>query len=130
LEKEEIVAFFINEPPTLERRQFRRLKISSPISYRFFNTEKYQQSITCDISEGGVSFTSDGEIPIGTYLYFHVQLTKRPQPFYGIAKIAWASKEPYGGKYRIGIEFVETGSISKADIYSAIQENRSPAYNS
>lgn len=126
------MAFFIDqkEKQGSERRLFRRIKTSSPIEYKFLNTEKFQQTVTCDISEGGVSFTVDGPVPVGTHLHFQVNLRNRPQPIYGIAKIVWSSKEPYSSKYRIGLEFTEVGSISKADICSIIQENKAGCYNS
>lgn len=113
-----------------EHRQFRRIKISSPIEYKFFNTERFQQSVTCDISEGGISFIADGFIPNGTYIYFQAILRTRPQPLYGIARIAWCSKEPYEEKYKVGLEFTEAGTISREDITSLIQENKTPSYNS
>jgi len=123
------VAFFINDQGN-ERRQFRRIKTSSPIEYRFLNSGRFTNSVTCDISEGGISFIVDGPVPIGTHLHFEVKLKNRPQPIYGIAKITWATKEPYSSRYRIGLEFTEIGSISKADIATFIQENKVPCYNS
>jgi c-di-GMP-binding flagellar brake protein YcgR len=124
------VAFFIDEKQGAERRQFRRIKTSSSIEYRFFNCERFQQSVTCDISEGGVSFIVDGPVPIGTHLYFQVKLKNKPQPIYGIAKIVWTTKEPYSEKHRLGLEFTEVGTISKADICNLIQENKYACYNS
>ena len=123
------MAFFINDQGN-ERRQFRRIKTSSPIEYRFLNSGRFTNSVTCDISEGGISFIVDGPVPIGTHLHFEVKLKNRPQPIYGIAKITWSTKEPYSSRYRIGLEFTEIGSISKADIATFIQENKVPCYNS
>jgi len=123
------VAFFIKEPGS-ERRQFRRIKTSSPIEYRFLNSSRFTNSVTCDISEGGVSFIVDGPVPVGTHLHFEVKLKNRPQPIYGIARITWAAKEPYSPRYRIGLEFTEVGSISKADIRTFIQENKVPCFSS
>ena len=105
------MAFFINDRGS-ERRQFRRIKTSSPIEYRFINSGRFTNSVTCDISEGGISFIVDGPVPIGTHLHFQVILRNRPQPIY----ISWATKEPYSSRYRIGLEFT--------------QENKVPCYNS
>lgn len=128
------VAIFLdrvfNEPQGAERRRFQRLKANCPVDYRFFNAERYQQSVTCDISEGGISFLVDGPVSIGTHIYFEARLKNRPQSLYGIARVAWSSREPYSEKYKVGLEFVEAGSISKADITSFIEQNRIACYNS
>ena len=86
--------------------------------------------MTCDISEGGVCFLVDGPVPLGTYLYFRVKLKSRPQAIFGIARIAWAAQEPYSTQFRVGLEFTEVGTISRADICALIQEQRSSCYNS
>jgi hypothetical protein len=99
-----------------ERRRFRRLKINCPVEYRFFNGSRYNQSVTCDIGEGGVSFLVDGPIDIGSHIYFHAKLKNRPQEFYGIARVQWSAQEPYSEKFKVGLEFVETGSILRSDI--------------
>ncbi len=124
------MAFFIDRNTLEERRQFRRIRAHSPVEYKFLNSDKFKNSVTCDISEGGVSFTVDGPVPIGTHLYFQVQLRKRPQPICATAKVVWANKEPYSQQYRVGLEFIEVGSISSADIRSMIEESKCAAYNS
>ncbi len=124
------MAFLIEDKPFLERRQFRRIRVSSPIEYKFFNSGYFQQTVTCDISEGGISFLTDGLIPIGTHLYFQARLKNRPQALYGIARVTWCTKQPYEEKFKVGLEFTETGSISKADIALFIEENKIPCYNS
>ncbi len=124
------MAFSITEKHDAERREFRRIKTSSPIEYRFLNSERFSNSVTCDISEGGISFITDGAVPLGTHLYFEAKLRNRPQAIYGIAKIVWSTKVPYSEKHRIGLEFTEVGSISKADITAFIQENKVSCYNS
>jgi len=113
-----------------ERRRFRRLKANCPVEYRFFNADRYQQSVTCDIGEGGVSFLVDGPVNIGSHIYFHARLNNRPQGFYGIARICWSAREPYSERYRVGMEFVEAGSISRADVTSFIEANKVPCYSS
>ena len=124
------MANFLNGDRTEDRRQFRRIKINSPIEYKFLNSQKFRQTVSCDISEGGISFMVDSFVPVGTYLYFHVRLRNRPQPLYGIARIVWSSKEPYSEKYRVGLEFTEVGSISRQDIYTIIEENKAGCFSS
>ncbi|QAT17443.1 hypothetical protein BU251_06805 [Candidatus Velamenicoccus archaeovorus] len=133
--KEVIVADLFNRVADMEnaweeRRRFRRLKVNCPVEYRFFNGNRYSQSITCDISEGGVSFLVDGPIDIGSHIYFHARLKNKPQELYGIARVQWSAQEPYSEKYKVGLEFVETGSILRPDISSFIQENKLPCYSS
>lgn len=124
------VAFFIDDKQNAERREFRRIKVSSPIEYKFLNSERFVNSVTCDISEGGISFIVDGPVPIGTHLYFRARFRNRPQAIYGIARIAWSAKIPYSQQYKVGLEFREIGSISKADIVTFIQENKTPCFSS
>lgn len=113
-----------------DRRRFRRLKAQFPIDYRFFNSQRYNQSVTCDIGEGGICFLSDGPVDLGAYIYFQANLKNRPQPLYGIARVAWSRKEPYSEKFRVGLEFIEAGSVNKADISSFIEQNKLSCYSS
>jgi c-di-GMP-binding flagellar brake protein YcgR len=124
------VAFFINDRFPEDMRRFKRIKISSPIEYRFLNDNRYQNTLICDISEGGICFLADGPVPLGAYVYFRVKLKNRPQPIFGIARIVWAAQEPYSMQHRVGLEFTEIGSISKADICTLIQEQKSSCYSS
>lgn len=128
------MASFLNrvfqEPQGAERRRFQRLKVNCPVDYRFFNGTRYQQTVTCDVSEGGISFLVDGAVSIGTHIYFEARLKNRPQSLYGIARVVWSSREPYSDKYKVGLEFVEAGSISKADITSFIEQNRISCFSS
>lgn len=124
------MAVFFDKTREEERRRFRRLKTSLPVEYRFFDSDRFRQSVTCDISEGGVSFLMDGPAPTGAHLFFYVRLRHKPQPLYGIAKIAWSAPVPYSQKYKVGLEFIETGSISKNDVTMQIKENKVPCYSS
>ena len=112
-----------------ERRRFHRLKVNCPVEYRFFNGERYQQSVTCDSSEGGVSFLVDSRIEVGAHIYFHAKIRNRPQSLYGIARVAWSAQVPYSSKYKVGLEFVEAGSICREDVTSFIEENKLPCYS-
>jgi c-di-GMP-binding flagellar brake protein YcgR len=120
----------MDENPGMERRRFRRVRCLSPVEYRFVNDDKYHYGVTCDISEGGVSFKVDGSVPIGTHLYFRVKLRNRPQAILGIARVAWSAPEPYSEQYRLGLEFIEVNSVNKEDISTYIQENKSSFYSS
>lgn len=113
-----------------ERRRFPRLKIKCPVEFRFFDGNRYRQSVTCDISEGGVCFLTDGTVDAGTHVYFRAKLQNRPEGFCGIARACWSSPGPYSEKYRVGLEFVEAGSIRRTDISSFIEENKLSRHSS
>ena len=120
------MAFSLNTTPFDERRRWTRLRAYAPIKYRFLKEDRFECSITCDISEGGVGLLIDEPLPCGICLYFQIKLHDRPQPAYGIARVAWTAKDLYSEKYRAGLEFIEISSDSRMSIADFIKNTNPP----
>ena len=123
---EDDVAFSLDTTPVDERRRWPRLRAYAPVKYRFLKEDRFSCGITCDISEGGAGLLVDDPLPCGACLYFQIKLHNRPQPAYGIARVAWTSKDTYSEKYRAGLEFIEISTDSRSEIVSFVKNGAPP----
>lgn len=123
------MVFSLDTTPIDERRRWPRLRVYSPVKYRFLQEERFQCCITCDISEGGAGLLMDSPVPRGTCLYFQIKLHDLPNPASGIARVVWTAKDTYSEKYRAGLEFLEISRTSRCEIADFVQKNVPPAKN-
>ncbi|MGE5280220.1 MAG: PilZ domain-containing protein [Deltaproteobacteria bacterium] len=117
------MAFSFDARSPEDRRRWPRLRTYAPVKYRFLKEDRFLCCITSDISEGGVGLLVDDPLPCGACLYFQLKLRNAPQPAYGIARVAWTSKDPFSKKYRAGLEFIEINSGSRTEIASFVHDN-------
>ena len=93
------------ETEAKEKRHFPRLNLKIPLRYQPRGTPKFNNSISNDISIGGLSFVDDGFIAPNTLLGLEINLlSKILNP---VGRIIWSSPLPHSNKYHSGIEFVE-----------------------
>jgi len=123
------VAFALETTPIEERRRWPRLRVYSPVKYRFLKEDRFQCCITCDLSEGGAGLLLESPLPRGTCLYFQIRLHDLPNPASGIARVTWTSKDVYSQRYRAGVEFLEVSNGSRSDIADFVQKNIPPVMN-
>ena len=123
------MVFSLDTTPIEERRRWPRLRVYSPVKYRFLKEERFQCCITCDISEGGAGLLLDNPLPRGTCLYFQIKLHDMPHPASGIARVVWASKDAFSEKYRAGLEFLEISGASRNEISVFVEKNIPPSKN-
>ena len=86
------------------RRKFIRHTVGVPLIVRPVDggsAARARQSV--NVSEGGLSFVSEDEIPIGTII--EVRLPDVDPPFEAEARVAWAFPEKDG--WCIGVQFLE-----------------------
>ncbi len=63
---------------------------------------------TSDISEGGISFKIDQEIPIETVIEMRIEMKSPPTTFIHQGKVRWVREvDPIHG-FQIGVEFTST----------------------
>jgi hypothetical protein len=63
---------------------------------------------TADISEGGIAFRIDREIPIQTAIEMRIELKSPPTTFIHQGKVRWVREiDPING-FHIGVEFTST----------------------
>lgn len=92
-------------PGTEEKRRFPRVKLKASLCYKIRGTAECNNSVTDDISLGGVGFINHNFIPPETSVGLEINiLSKMLNP---IGKIAWSQPLPHSNRYRVGVEFLE-----------------------
>ena len=95
-----------------EKRKFPRLGESWDVDYSTIRTTEFKKnpidSLTVNISGGGVCFEAKEEIPKGTMLAVELRSAEFQSSIMALAKTIWC-KEKDIGKYDVGVEFWWTG---------------------
>lgn len=88
-----------------EKRKTPRVALRAPICFWAKGTHAFNNTISYDISLGGIGCISDNFIapqtPVVLEISFFSFLLK------AIGKISWASPLPHSDRYRLGMEFLE-----------------------
>lgn len=90
--------------PSASRRKFIRHTVGVPLSVRRVGGSAARARQSVNVSEGGLSFLSEDEIPLGTVV--EVRISEVDPPFEAQARVAWLSREDDGG-WCIGVQFLE-----------------------
>ncbi|MEK6727519.1 MAG: PilZ domain-containing protein [Candidatus Omnitrophota bacterium] len=88
-----------------EKRNFTRFGLRTPVRYQIRGQPQFDNTISNDISLGGISFTSNGFIPLQTPVMLEVNILSKVLK--AIGKIAWAQPIPHSYRNVMGLEFVE-----------------------
>lgn len=108
----------------MDDRHSPRVALSVPIKLRYDSPEKFIQSVTRDLSLGGVAFATNTEVPIGTGLKVTIQLGDN-LTFNVRADVVWC-KPPSGQRVgSVGARFVELPEKVKAWIEAQVTRARS-----
>ena len=94
-----------------EKRRFPRIGLKTPLRYQIRGTHEFNNSVTDDISLGGISFRNDKYIAPLTNLMLEIKVLSRV--LNPIGKIVWMSPLPHSDRYHYGIEFLEFGPDEK-----------------
>jgi len=96
--------------PSSARRAFIRHTAGVPIAVTKVDGSAARARQSVNVSEGGISFLSDDEIPIGTLI--DVRIDTVDPPFQAHAKVVWAT--PEGECWCIGVQFLEAADAFRA----------------
>ena len=107
-----------------ERRRFVRLDTRLDLAYTILPSGQAKQSLTKNVSAGGICLISDQALPPGTRLQVALKLPGREQSVNAIAEVVW--NEPYEviskaerrRSAEVGLRFVE---IAPADREALMQ---------
>ncbi len=97
-----------------EKRATTRFRASLPVQFRYLT--KINNALTHDLSEGGLSFTTNDFIPVNTQLF--VAVLPKEEPLRAGGTVVWVQKMPYGDRYNIGVKFTDINAYNKARIAS------------
>lgn len=88
-----------------EKRRSPRLNIRAPIRYQVRGTPIFDNAITDNISNDGISFISHKFIPASTFITLEINILSRILRLTG--RVARTSNVPRSYRTKVGIEFLE-----------------------
>lgn len=111
-----------------ERRRFGRINARVPLQFKDIQRpiEIYNGTLTKDISEGGVRFTSNDFLSIFTRLFVEVSVPSFSRPIKAISKVAWIQKEPRGNQYIVGLQFLDMNEEDRKHLAAFIARSPKP----
>jgi len=105
------------------RRRFIRHTADVPIEVRALTEQPPRTQPGLNVSEGGLSFLSDQDIPLGSTI--EIRIPAVHPPFEAHARVVW--RRPENQRYCIGVEFLDAGAAFRARMVEqvcAIEEYR------
>ncbi|OGW74617.1 MAG: hypothetical protein A2Z72_07305 [Omnitrophica bacterium RBG_13_46_9] len=92
----------------IEKRKFPRVEVSVPLRYKKLYGTTYLSSgtLTKNISEGGIRFSTDKFISLACRLLLELRLPSVPRSIKAISKVAWIKRLPSGNVYEVGNQFL------------------------
>ena len=88
-----------------EKRRFRRIDLHAPVRYQVRGAVDFDNTVSDDISEGGLAFNAFKFIPPSTPIMLEIDLLSRMlRP---IGRVSWCQPLPHSNRNRLGVEFVE-----------------------
>ncbi|MCM8797590.1 MAG: PilZ domain-containing protein, partial [Candidatus Omnitrophica bacterium] len=94
-----------------DKRQYPRIAMRLPLTYRVRGKPISESTISTDISSGGLSFVTDKFFPVQTMLNLEFNLLSRFISLGG--QVRWISPMPHSDKNKIGIQFTEIADTQK-----------------
>ncbi|MFH1837116.1 MAG: PilZ domain-containing protein [Candidatus Omnitrophota bacterium] len=102
-----------------EKRRYQRVETHVPLKcgkLRDGSNCKGENSITKDLSLGGMSFRTDNFIPMANRLIVEISLPEKTKSIKAISKIAWIKKSRSGNGYETGNQFLEMSKEDKDSV--------------
>jgi len=117
-------------PHAQERRKAKRIDARLPVQFKDVQRpiETYSGTLSKDLAEGGVRFTSPEFLSVFTRLLIEVSVPSFSRPIKAISKVAWIQKVPRSSQYNVGIQFMDITEEDKKQLASFIR--KSPASKS
>ncbi len=107
-----------------ERRKYVRVGVSLLISYIVIDgSQESKESITENISGGGMMIPLKEKLAVGTYLKLQLDLLKKRKKIQLEAKVVWLRPIPdeQGYTYKAGIEFINLNFAKRNVISNYVQ---------
>ncbi len=96
-----------------DKRGFLRLSEIWDLNYKIIDLEDIKKSsinsLTVNISGGGVRFEANEKIPEGTMLLLELKSKHFPSPIIAVAKSVWCKKAKKKDTFEVGLQFWWTG---------------------
>ncbi|MBU2541200.1 MAG: PilZ domain-containing protein [Candidatus Omnitrophica bacterium] len=110
------------EQANIERRKHKRLNKRFPVHFRIKTTNKYGDTLSCDVSGGGIRVMIQNFIAPKTDFMLEFSINDFFQIISAVGKVVWTKKVPHSDRYQLGIEFKEIPSKVKEVITQFIED--------
>ncbi|MBM3249027.1 MAG: PilZ domain-containing protein [Candidatus Omnitrophica bacterium] len=95
----------------VESRQYARFDCRVPVLCK--RGTLLENSLTRDISKGGIGLLVQKFVPKDTNLIMELSLAPKTEPVLAVGKVRWVRKVGYGDRYRLGMQFTDISQSSK-----------------
>jgi len=94
-----------------EKRRFGRVNLHAPVRYQIRGVSEFDNTVSEDISVGGVAFNGFKFIPPATPLMLEINLLSKV--LHPIGRVSWCQPLSHSNRNRLGVEFLELESSEK-----------------
>jgi hypothetical protein len=94
------------------KRRFNRIELHAPIRFQIRGVSDFDNTVSENISEGGIGFNSTKFIPPETPVMLEVNLLSRI--IHPIGRVCWCQPLPHSDRSRLGVEFMEFDSLERS----------------
>jgi c-di-GMP-binding flagellar brake protein YcgR len=108
-----------------ERRKYKRLTTHVPVHFRVKTTNKFGNTLSCDISAGGIKVMLENFVAPQTDFMLEFTLADFFQIISAVGRVVWTKKMPHSERYELGIEFKEIPLRNKDSINQLINNKLS-----
>lgn len=118
LHKCRVELFWPHNCASVERREYCRVSLASPVHYALAETAYcFETGILRDLSGGGARLSAQQEIPAGQNLIVELPLAGETVPIAGVVRHVYTDKD---GEHVLGIEFTEMSGAIQNRIISYV----------
>lgn len=110
------------EARSQEQRKWIRLECRVPVHYRIDSEDTFKAGLARDISEVGIKFEANRQIPLQTILWLAIQLPLHIRPLKTRAEVVSAREGETNGSYEIGVRFLDVRKRVRNHIARYIDE--------
>jgi c-di-GMP-binding flagellar brake protein YcgR len=102
----------------IEKRRFPRLDCSMPVQYKRIGSddEDFSQTLTRDISEGGIRMIVEEYVPINSRITLIASFPFKNKKVKAFSKIVWSKRHSVQTSYELGVEFIGITTTARKDI--------------
>lgn len=104
-----------------ERRRWRRLRSHLPVRYQDLRTQRFVETLSKDISVGGVQCLTHEFLPTARELLVEISLYRGTPELKARARVAWIRQVPHADQYCMGLEFLTLPDALREEIHAYIE---------
>ena len=109
------------EPLVSERRRWRRLCSHIPVRYQDLRTQRFVETLSKDISIGGLQCLTYDFLPASRELLVEISLYRGTPDVKARARVAWIRQIPHADQYCMGLEFLTLPDEMREEIHAYIE---------